>query len=378
MIFQKTVIAPQERGLRYVNGALTDILQPGVYWTCRLFGGVVIEVRNINDPAFEYEYVDILLETAPLLVQQHFVLADINDDEVGLVYYNDRLSRVLTPGTRQLFWAEPKLVAVNIINYREAPRVPQDVVGLMSRRDVTINTIKHGAIAMARVAQGTVGLILVDGVLVDMLQPGFAMYWQFDREVKIRTLPTRVVTTDVSGQEILTRDRVSLRINLSAAYQITDPMVAETQLANTDEFIYRELQLALRRAVGTRTLDEVLADKTSVDSVIASDVTEPLAAVGIDIKNVGIKDIILPGEMKDILNQVVLAEKTAQANNIRRREETAATRSLLNTAKLMDENPLLIRLKELETLEKVTDRVERLTVFGGLDGVLKDMVKIDP
>ena len=378
MIFQKTVIAPQERGLRYVNGALTDILQPGVYWTCRLFDGVVIEVRNINDPAFEYEYVDILLETAPLLVQQHFVLADINDDEVGLVYYNDRLSRVLTPGTRQLFWAEPKLVAVNIINYREAPRVPQDVAGLMSRRDVTINTIKHGAIAMARVAQGTVGLILVDGVLVDMLQPGFAMYWQFDREVKIRTLPTRVVTTDVSGQEILTRDRVSLRINLSAAYQITDPMVAETQLANTDEFIYRELQLALRRAVGTRTLDEVLADKTSVDSVIASDVTEPLAAVGIDIKSVGIKDIILPGEMKDILNQVVLAEKTAQANNIRRREETAATRSLLNTAKLMEENPLLIRLKELETLEKVTDRVERLTVFGGLDGVLKDMVTINP
>ena len=378
MIFQKTVIAPQERGLRYVNGALTDILQPGVYWTCRLFGGVVIEVRNINDPAFEYEYVDILLETAPLLVQQHFVLADINDDEVGLVYYNDRLSRVLTPGTRQLFWAEPKLVAVNIINYREAPRVPQDVAGLMSRRDVTINTIKHGAIAMARVAQGTVGLILVDGVLVDMLQPGFAMYWQFDREVKIRTLPTRVVTTDVSGQEILTRDRVSLRINLSAAYQITDPMMAETQLANTDEFIYRELQLALRRAVGTRTLDEVLADKTSVDSVIASDVTEPLAAVGIDIKSVGIKDIILPGEMKDILNQVVLAEKTAQANNIRRREETAATRSLLNTAELMEVNPLLIRLKELETLEKVTDRVERLTVFGGLDGVLKDMVTINP
>jgi len=107
-------------------------------------------------------------------------------------------------------------------------------------------------------------------------------------------------------------------------------------------------------------------------------VVEPLAAMGIDIKNVGIKDIILPGEMKDILNQVVLAEKTAQANNIRRREETAATRSLLNTAKLMEENPLLIRLKELETLEKVTDRVDGLTVFGGLDGVLKDMVTINP
>jgi regulator of protease activity HflC (stomatin/prohibitin superfamily) len=155
-------------------------------------------------------------------------------------------------------------------------------------------------------------------------------------------------------------------------------MKAETAVADADEYIYRELQLALRRAIGTRSLDELLADKKSVDQVIEASVAEPLTGVGVDIKSVGIKDIILPGEMKDILNQVVLAEKTAQANNIRRREETAATRSLLNTAKLMDENPLLIRLKELETLEKVTDRVERLTVFGGLDGVLKDMVNINP
>jgi regulator of protease activity HflC (stomatin/prohibitin superfamily) len=98
---------------------------------------------------------------------------------------------------------------------------------------------------------------------------------------------------------------------------------------------------------------------------------------GFVLHSVGLKDVILPGEMKDILNQVVQAEKAAQANVIKRREETAATRSLLNTAKLMDENPTLLRLKELETLEKVTDKVDRLTVFGGLDGVLKDTVKIN-
>ncbi|GMU69284.1 MAG: hypothetical protein AMXMBFR37_16160 [Steroidobacteraceae bacterium] len=86
--------------------------------------------------------------------------------------------------------------------------------------------------------------------------------------------------------------------------------------------------------------------------------------------------MILPGEMKDILNRVVEAEKVAQANLIKRREETAATRSLLNTARLMDENPTLLRLKELETLEKVTEKVDKLTVFGGLEGVLKDVVRI--
>lgn len=97
---------------------------------------------------------------------------------------------------------------------------------------------------------------------------------------------------------------------------------------------------------------------------------------GIELRNVGVKDVILPGDMKDILNQVVEAEKASQANIIKRLEETAATRSLLNTARLMEQNPTLLRLKELEVLEKVTEKVDRLTVFGGLEGVLKDTVKI--
>ena len=80
--------------------------------------------------------------------------------------------------------------------------------------------------------------------------------------------------------------------------------------------------------------------------------------------------------MKNILNQVVETEKAAQANVIKRREETAATRSLLNTAKLMEQNPLLLRLKELEALESVTEKIDKLTVFGGLDGVMKEVVKI--
>jgi regulator of protease activity HflC (stomatin/prohibitin superfamily) len=87
-----------------------------------------------------------------------------------------------------------------------------------------------------------------------------------------------------------------------------------------------------------------------------------------------VKDIILPGEMRDMLNQVVAAEKLAQANLIRRREETAATRSLLNTARLMDENPLLIRMKELETLEKLTEKVDRISLMGGFDGMLTNLL----
>ena len=106
----------------------------------------------------------------------------------------------------------------------------------------------------------------------------------------------------------------------------------------------------------------------------ATSVRAKIEEHGLAVRAVGVKDVILPGEMKAILNQVVEAEKVAQANLIKRREETAATRSLLNTARLMDENPTLLRLKELETLEKVTEKIDKLTVFGGLEGVLKDMV----
>ena len=101
-----------------------------------------------------------------------------------------------------------------------------------------------------------------------------------------------------------------------------------------------------------------------------------MEAYGVRVGEIALKDIILPGDIRDILNQVVTAEKQAQANLIRRREETAATRSLLNTAKLMEDNPLLVRLKEWETLEKVAERVEKITVVDGFHGLLDGVAKL--
>jgi regulator of protease activity HflC (stomatin/prohibitin superfamily) len=75
--------------------------------------------------------------------------------------------------------------------------------------------------------------------------------------------------------------------------------------------------------------------------------------LGVELIAVGIRDIILPGEMKDLMNRVTEAKKAAEANLIARREETAAMRSQANTAKLLADNPTLMRLRELEVLEKV-------------------------
>jgi regulator of protease activity HflC (stomatin/prohibitin superfamily) len=140
--------------------------------------------------------------------------------------------------------------------------------------------------------------------------------------------------------------------------------------------VYRELQFGLRAAVGTRSLDELLEDKATIDTIVKDFAAQKLMVAGITLEGVGVKDIILPGEMKTILAQVVEAEKSAQANVIRRREETAATRSLLNTAKLMEDNPIALRMKELETLERVAERIDKISVFGGLDSVLNGLVKL--
>lgn len=92
-----------------------------------------------------------------------------------------------------------------------------------------------------------------------------------------------------------------------------------------------------------------------------------------EVIGLGIRDIILPGEVKDIMNQVLIAEKKAQANTIMRREETASTRSLLNTAKLMEENAMLWKLKEMEYVEKIADKINHITVNN--NGVLTDQMK---
>jgi regulator of protease activity HflC (stomatin/prohibitin superfamily) len=143
---------------------------------------------------------------------------------------------------------------------------------------------------------------------------------------------------------------------------------------NYAEFLYRSLQLAVRQSLGKKTLDEILAEKVDLDPALVEALRKEMAEIGVELGAAAMKDIILPGEMREMMNQVVAAEKQAQANLIRRREETAATRSLLNTAKLMEENPLLIRMKELETLEKLTGKVERISLMGGFDGLLTNLL----
>ncbi|HXB92953.1 MAG TPA: SPFH domain-containing protein, partial [Puia sp.] len=109
---------------------------------------------------------------------------------------------------------------------------------------------------------------------------------------------------------------------------------------------------ALREYIGGLGFDELLEKKDAIVTWVLQKVNDAAATLGVEVAGFGIRDIILPGDVKEIMNQVLIAEKKAQANIIMRREETASARSLLNTAKLMEDNPMLWKLKEMEYVER--------------------------
>lgn len=368
-MLKRVKVALYERALVYRDRDLERVLAPGKYW---LVGrGLAVQLYDVSKPEADLPRADLLVAEKRGLLEPCVQIVELGDREAGLVYKNERLTDVLAPGTRQLYWRGPVTVRVEVRDLSKEYALEADTARVLTRALGTVGLAS--IVGVVEVPDTAVGLLIVDGELREVLKPGITAYWKFQRNLRVELAETRLQTMEVAGQEILTRDKVSLRLNLTALWQVTDAVKARSMVSNAVDYVYKELQLALREAVSSRTLDELLTDKGALDREVAASAGK-LESSGLAVRSVGVKDVILPGEMKTILNQVVEAEKVAQANLIRRREETAATRSLLNTARLMEENPTLLRLKELETLEKVTEKVGSLTVYGGLEGVLKNLV----
>lgn len=376
MTIKRVTIAQHERALVWRNKQFAGVLEPGKHWILAPFSRIELQIYDLTAPEFEHARVDFLVKEARETIEKYFDIVELGEQEAGLVYKNGKLAGVLAPGKRQLYWKGPIEVRVDKLDFAREIELPTELARVLARARAPLAAAISNAVSTVEVPDTAVALLIVDGKFTKVLEPGLHVFWKFQRTLKIELVDRRVQTMEVSGQDILTRDKVSLRVNLTALWQVIDAVKARAELSNFVEFVYKELQFALREAVGARTLDEMLGAKGELDREIEQKARGKIEQHGIALASVGIKDVILPGEMKDILNRVVEAEKAAQANLIKRREETAATRSLLNTARLMDENPTLLRLKELETLEKITEKVDKLTVFGGLDGVLKDLVRI--
>ena len=374
---RKFVVRKHERGLLFKQGDFEGFLEPGEHRLHDPLNRLNVELHDITEPKFEHRLADLFIKEHPEDVARLFEKVETGANEVAIVFQNGHFAELVRPDARVLYWKDLVYVTAQVFDIGEAFDVDPSIAKILVRQVKAMrNAWVDDAVYVREVPDGHVGLLFADGELVRELKPGLHVFWKFNRGIAVALMDMRVRALEVGGQEILTKDKVALRINLTANYQFTDAAKASMAAEDPLDFLYKEIQFGLRAAVGARTLDALLEDKGAVDKEIFEAVHDKFAEIGIEVRGIGVKDIILPGDMKAILGKVVEAEKAAQANVIRRREETNATRSLLNTAKVMEDNLTALRLKELETLEKVTDKVGNISVFGGLDGVLEQMVRI--
>lgn len=352
----KVIVDEYQRGLFFRNGKFVKVLDPGKYY---VWGD-----REIIPQAL---YGEILCPKATLdslLTNADFasrvLVIDVEDHQLALVYRNGNFVTALSAGRRYAYWNEDMAYTVRIVD-RTLPDVPEDLPASVLQR----LTVNHKVCKMEEVTEYQKGLLFVNRQFVRMLEPGVHYFWNSGVPVYVRTVDTRLLQMDVNGQEMLTKDKVTIRVNLVCHYRIREYDRILLEVDDYEEQLHLAAQMALREYVGRYVLDEILENKDRMGAYLLEKLKEKEASLYLTVTDAGVKDIILPGEIREIMNTVLVAEKRAQANVITRREEVASTRSLLNTAKLMDENQTLYKLKELEYLEKICEHVGSIHLSGG-------------
>jgi regulator of protease activity HflC (stomatin/prohibitin superfamily) len=291
-------------------------------------------------------------------------IIEVPDDQRALHFIDGVVIDVLYPGTH-VFWNVTKKNSFEVLDISDPETANKLPVAYMAYMPVNYCL---GYV----VNDGETGLLFYNGTFQRALGSGQYFFWNYNTRVTVQIVDTRVQQIDIVGQEILTADKVSLRVNVVCSYQITDPLSAVTKLKDYKTQIYVLVQLILREFAGKYRFDELLRQKDSIGGFVLEKLKEREDEFYAKFSDAGVKDIILPGEIREIMNTVRVAEKAAQASVITRREETAATKSLLDTAKLMDENATLYKLKELEYLERICDKIGSISVDSG-GGILSNL-----
>jgi hypothetical protein len=358
----KMILKDNERAFLFKNGVYKALLGPGKIKVASRFGESAVKVTAEGRVTVQEISLPVLLQDDAFVNAAAYI--EVPDDHLAAHFIDERISEVLYPGA-YAYW--------NILNKHTFELIDitdPESAGLLPIRYIA--RMPSNFCARYDVSEGEVGLLHYNGVYQRTLAPGTYYYWTYNTRINVVKIETRVQQMDITGQEILTADKVSLRVNFVCSYQVVDPVGVVTKMREYKEQLHVMTQMALREFAGKYRFDELLKQKDSIGGFVLERLKEREGEFYVTFKDAGVKDIVLPGDIKDIMNTVLIAEKRAQASVITRREETAATRSLLDTAKLMDENTTLWKLKELEYLERICDKVGNISV-GNSDGILSSL-----
>ena len=340
------------------NGVPTQWLAPGRHY-------VFSWGRKVQTRVFNAGEILATLSDAELAVvaSADVRVLDLHEFERAVVKIAGRAAKWLGEG-RHLVWTfgEPTEIEILDVSGVNAPILSRATTSVASPLDYRVHTVPEGC----------VGLRYVDGRLDVELAAGKFAVWTVSHAVMFANIDMRERVLAITGQEVMTKDRVSLRLNVSAEIRVANATRLATTAKDADAAVYLAVQMAARELVASRSLDELLRDRDTVTQLLDDNVRARAATVGLEVLRVGLKDIVLPGEMKLLLNRVIEARKEAEANVILRREEVAATKAMAQTAELLAEHPVLMRLKELEAYKDLAASVGDVHVMIG-DGKIPSL-----
>lgn len=365
-MFRLVKIRSYERGLRFRDCEFREALRPGRHWIFDPLFRTRVQVVSVREVWLASRDLDVIVRSGAL--EGEIRVLDLKDHERALVWIDGRFEGIHGAELRAL-WTAFHEVRVEVVDAREGRFDHPDLSVILGHQTAT------RMLQEVQVEPNQAALLTVNGRQQELLRAGRYAFWRGLARFETRAVDLREQVLDISGQELMTGDKVTLRLNAVVAFRVVDATRALTTVENHSLALYRESQLSLRSVIGGHELDAFLSDKERVARELATLIRDRAQIFGLEVVSFGIRDIILPGEMKELLNRVTEARKAAEADLITRREETAAMRSQANTARIFDSNPALMRLRELEVLEKVADKAN-LTVVLGEKGLTDRVVKL--
>lgn len=219
------------------------------------------------------------------------------------------------------------------------------------------------------------GLRYEDGRLSTVLEPGRyklpkASWWQRRAPVvEVVQVDMREREITIKGQEILTADKVALRVSVITQFRVTDPVAALESVADYENRLYSDVQLAARRSLATMQLADILTNRNQLSEDILSDVTDAAAGYGVAISRADVKDLVFPGNLQEIMNRVLATERLSEAALVESR--TKAEQGRIESAARVEAEELEARARrEAELLTAQTDaEAMRIRVDADVDSL---------
>lgn len=355
---QTLEIEPHERGVLVVNGRPLRLLQPG--WHPIISGLMKVIRLDISQgfTAASPELVAVSRGKGPSIVK-------IADDELAFVRADGQARATIGPG-RWALWNDREAITLE----RRSLRTALVDVPVEFRRRLATSLVQT-----VHVPPESEALLFVDDQFVQRLAPG-AHYVNVSnsRAVSAPAFSTREEEIVVHPQEILSKDKVSLKFSAVVRFRRTDTLLAYEHYSDASTQLYSDAQLAMREIVADRTLDQLLESRRSIAEELCANLAARTHGRGVEITYAALRDMVVPASIRAVLHRVLEADRQAQANLIQRREETAATRALANTARLLESNPTLARLKELEAWKDIASRVGTINLVASPNHLVSTML----